>query len=260
MKELERKVLLSALRTIEEDCFEIVGFINNCNLEYSCNQIWLENPNDFTNICLIGGSSLYYYTKNNNTNLLCNVLKQSLSFSHLVTYGISLENIQKEIKGTIQIEKFCKLSKTVEDKVDTSSVTRIKTTKEAELIYDLIQKIPQINPGISREACCNYLERPGKNYMIEENDLCVCTAMVNYETDYSGLVVSVGTEPSYRGKGYAIKIMTKLCRDMQKEGKDVYLYYDDPIAGHIYNKLGFKEVGRNAISVIKPELIKMKRI
>ncbi len=37
--------------------------------------------------------------------------------------------------------------------------------------------------------------------------------------------------------------ITKLCQDLVSEGRGVCLFYDDPEAGRIYKKLGFKDMG-----------------
>ena len=51
----------------------------------------------------------------------------------------------------------------------------------------------------------------------------------------------VYTNPSYRGKGYSAKIVTKLCQRILEEGKTPYLFVDtlNPISNHLYLKLGF---------------------
>ena len=56
------------------------------------------------------------------------------------------------------------------------------------------------------------------------------------------MVVGVATREDYRKKGLVSKCMSKLCYDYLKEGKTLCLFYDNPEAGKIYKRLGFKEI------------------
>lgn len=60
----------------------------------------------------------------------------------------------------------------------------------------------------------------------------------------SAMVVSVCTKVGFRNKGYASYAVTSLCREAFKTGKKyLCLFYDNPKAGSIYHKIGFKDVG-----------------
>jgi predicted GNAT family acetyltransferase len=60
----------------------------------------------------------------------------------------------------------------------------------------------------------------------------------------SAMVVSVCTKVGFRNKGYASYAVTSLCRESFKTGKKfLCLFYDNPKAGSIYHKIGFKDVG-----------------
>ncbi len=60
----------------------------------------------------------------------------------------------------------------------------------------------------------------------------------------SAMIVGVCTDPEYRRRGYTSTIMTKLCYDLQQEGKGACLFYDNPSAGTIYQRLGFVTIGK----------------
>lgn len=59
----------------------------------------------------------------------------------------------------------------------------------------------------------------------------------------SAMVVAVATLENYKKKGNATKCMLKLCNELLLEGKDLCLFYDNPEAGAIYKKIGFKDIG-----------------
>lgn len=47
----------------------------------------------------------------------------------------------------------------------------------------------------------------------------------------------------YKRKGYASQCMQALCQELISEGKELCLFYDNPEAGNIYKRIGFKDIG-----------------
>lgn len=76
------------------------------------------------------------------------------------------------------------------------------------------------------------------------NGRMVSVASTSAENSESAMVVGVATVSESRGKGYASAVVQALCRDCFKRGKKyLCLFYDNPVAGRIYNRIGFKELG-----------------
>ncbi|WHY78333.1 GNAT family N-acetyltransferase [Neobacillus sp. WH10] len=69
---------------------------------------------------------------------------------------------------------------------------------------------------------------------------CVSTAA---ENSMSAMIVGVCTRKEYRRQGLATAIMQKLFQVVLNEGKTLCLFYDNPAAGRIYKRLGFKDIG-----------------
>lgn len=62
------------------------------------------------------------------------------------------------------------------------------------------------------------------------------------------MITGVATLKEYRGKGLATETVTALCREAFGEGKKfLCLFYDNPAAGRIYNRIGFRETGQYAM-------------
>ena len=70
---------------------------------------------------------------------------------------------------------------------------------------------------------------------------------ITAEIDEIAVLSNVITNPSYRGKGLATIVCSKLCNDLIDEGKKVYLInYTEESTG-LYDKLGFEiscEIGK----------------
>lgn len=73
-----------------------------------------------------------------------------------------------------------------------------------------------------------------------------CT-LLNVEGSDAGLIGGVYTLPSARGKGYAAACTCLLAADLQSDGKLPCLFYENPIAGKVYRKLGFEDASRWAV-------------
>jgi GNAT superfamily N-acetyltransferase len=70
----------------------------------------------------------------------------------------------------------------------------------------------------------------------------VSCALLNVESKHVGLIGGVYTRPEARGHGYAAACTAALALDLQKDGKLPCLFYENPVAGRVYRRLGFKEV------------------
>lgn len=76
------------------------------------------------------------------------------------------------------------------------------------------------------------------------NGRLVTVASTSAENSESAMVVGVATVKEHRGKGYASAAVTALCQDCFERGKKyICLFYSNPVAGRIYNRIGFKEIG-----------------
>ena len=82
----------------------------------------------------------------------------------------------------------------------------------------------------------------GRGICIKDNNRIISVAQTDFETKNAALIVGVATEPDYRNRGYATECTKYLSSMLQKEGKDVYLQYDNLQAGKIYERLGYKRI------------------
>jgi len=84
----------------------------------------------------------------------------------------------------------------------------------------------------------------GMTLVIEEDGQVVSTARTTAETPTHAMVIAVATRKGYRNKGYAGALVGALARTyMHDKGKSLCLFYDNPDAGSIYHRLGFRPAG-----------------
>lgn len=88
------------------------------------------------------------------------------------------------------------------------------------------------------------LEKGGRAFGVFEGDTLIATAATSAENSMSAMVIGVATRKGYRGRGLATTIVSALCRACLDDGmRFLCLFYDNPEAGSIYRKVGFREVG-----------------
>ncbi|OAK39279.1 GNAT family N-acetyltransferase [Bacillus wiedmannii] len=125
-----------------------------------------------------------------------------------------------------------------------------ETIKLASL--DDIERIMQLRSDIAEFPTTNESEKilrqaietnTGRTYYIEKDSAIIASASTSAENSLSAMVVGVCTHPNYRGNGYASLILQKMIQDFTKEGRTLCLFYNNPAAGRIYKRLGFKDIG-----------------
>ncbi|CAM3682743.1 GNAT family N-acetyltransferase [Erysipelothrix urinaevulpis] len=86
--------------------------------------------------------------------------------------------------------------------------------------------------------------------MFYDNQL-VAIASAVAETDFSVMVVGVATHPDYRNKGFASRVVKKMSDDYYKRGKQAVLFYNNPQAASIYERLGYEPLENYIMNKIK---------
>lgn len=121
---------------------------------------------------------------------------------------------------------------------------RIAEMEDVEKICVLLDGIEEFESD-SRQGLHRTLESgTGRVYYAEEEGRVVAVASTTAENSKSAMVVGVATDPAMRGRGMATRIVGSLCADVLAEGRTLCLFYNNPDAGKIYKRLGFRDIGR----------------
>lgn len=128
------------------------------------------------------------------------------------------------------------------------------TADDVDNIMDMMEQIEEFAASYDgkREKRCEEMKMEIEAGCIAvgvfEGDKLVCQARTSADNSMSAMVVGVATLEAYRGKGYATAAVKTLCREAFKSGrKFLCLFYNNPVAGRIYNRIGFKEIGEYAM-------------
>jgi len=79
----------------------------------------------------------------------------------------------------------------------------------------------------------------GRAFGLFINNRMVAVAQTEFEDNSKAIIVGVATDPEYQNRGYSFELMKFLCNILISEGKEIYLEYENEIAGKLYAKLGF---------------------
>ncbi|PLT34157.1 GNAT family N-acetyltransferase [Bacillus sp. V5-8f] len=85
--------------------------------------------------------------------------------------------------------------------------------------------------------------RTGRTYIYEVDGQLAAAASTTAENTFSAMVVGVCTAEDYRNQGFASLVVKTLTADILSEGKSLCLFFDNPAAGRIYQRLGYKTIG-----------------
>lgn len=82
----------------------------------------------------------------------------------------------------------------------------------------------------------------GRGVCIEKNGEIISVAQTDFEMEDGAIIVGVATKSNHRCKGLATACVARLIELLQKEGKNLFLQYDNLDAGKIYERLGFERL------------------
>lgn len=128
---------------------------------------------------------------------------------------------------------------------ETNAVVKEANLEDVDRILDLRNSIVEFvpNPNARKILIESMVNKTGRTYYAEENGIMAASASTAAENSISAMIVGVCTHKDHRRKGMATAVMQKLFRDVMDEGKILCLFYDNPEAGRIYKRLGFKDIG-----------------
>jgi predicted GNAT family acetyltransferase len=130
------------------------------------------------------------------------------------------------------------------------AVMKIASADDIPRLVDFLMGIAEFSGDGAREERISRLTKaiaPGggsRYYLYWQAGRVIASAGTAAENSISAMVIAVATAPDRRGLGLASRLVTALSRDLLS-GRLQYLclFYNNPDAGRIYRRLGFKDAG-----------------
>ncbi|MGP1907788.1 GNAT family N-acetyltransferase [Metabacillus sp. JX24] len=128
-------------------------------------------------------------------------------------------------------------------------VCKITSLDECRRLYRLFMQVEEYKMTGPNEAFFageqyeSILSGKLSVYYVEENGTMAATAGIFTDHEKTAVIAGVATPTKYRRKGYASKVIERICRDFGTE-RELYLFYNNPDAENLYKKLGFYETAK----------------
>ncbi len=144
---------------------------------------------------------------------------------------------------------FCKATHMTKAYEPNELIKKLTRKKDIEKLYDLLMTIDEFNyKNTEKEDYVNQKlnsKKMGITLFIEKDKKFISSVATTAETTKNAMVVGVATDEKYRHQGYASMLIEALMYEyLILKDKELCLFYDNPSAGKIYMKLGFKPIGK----------------
>ncbi|NLP33714.1 MAG: GNAT family N-acetyltransferase [Clostridiales bacterium] len=252
LEEKDRKDVLEFLNEEPAINLFLIGDIETNGFEEEFQTLW----GQYTEEGILEGVLLRYYK-----NFIPYFVKPNFDITEFSKIILSKhddimisgkESILRRFEGILPKHKsdtfyFCELRSLNELSPNECNSNTIKIAQvcDAERVYDFMNNIAEFEDF---NATVDIIKqkiktKSGRIYYIENEDgLMVSSVQTTAENSKSAMVVGVATLKEYRNKGLMSQCLAKLCLDIVNEGKGLCLFYDNPRAGSIYHKFGFKTI------------------
>ena len=87
-------------------------------------------------------------------------------------------------------------------------------------------------------------DKRGRGYVLCYNDKIISAVQSEFESPQKAVIVGVATSKGFQKNGFAGFLLQLLCSELLKEGKKLYLQFDNSDAGKIYYSMGFNDMDR----------------
>lgn len=242
--------VMSFLRRESSFNLFIIGDIENFGYESSFQDLWAEFDAD-NNLCAVLLRYYRYYV------MYAPAEYDAQGFADIIVHDNAMEMVSGKqvvldsLAETLPVAHrrdfyFAELADaTMLDGTLRADAVEKVSLNDVEDIFRLYAMIDEFNSTPSSNAAFrkNMASGSGRTYGYRVDGSFVALASTAAENSLSAMVVGVCTHPEHRNRGYATLCVTALCREVLNERRTLSLFYDNPKAGAIYRRIGFRTIG-----------------
>ena len=249
LTEQDRQDVLDLVSPEKEVNLFIIGDLENFGFDAPEVKFWgqADDNGRLTAVLMLFYNSLIFYSlgaidRDAFARIIQSQKARYLSGEKSILVPLEPAFVHSKRKDTV----LCRLEKqVVAPDPDLDQRIRLATVEDLPAILDMLEKIEgfgdiEYDTDMLRDKIA---KGDGRVYLLEEDGRLVSLAQTTAENSQSAMVVGVATRQGFRQRGYATACMSRLCGDLQAEGKSLCLFYDNPEAGRIYARFGFRKIG-----------------
>lgn len=232
----------------------IIGDVETFGFDKDFQTIYgeFDQDNNYISVLLFyRENSVFYSHKRHFNEEWLDIYKKHPEMTYLSGAESMIEKLLPHFQGfEVSPMYFSEAFELEEDIEDTDlNIVKVSRKEDCEKLFDLLYTIGEF--GYKEKAKEKFIKDKlnslsmGSTYYIEENGRAISTVATTAETKVSAMVVAVATLESERKRGLASILMKHLMNEyFSVKKKYLCLFYDNPSAGNIYKRLGFKDVDR----------------
>ena len=238
-----------------ENCF-LIGDVENFDLEEQFIDVWiLETAIKITSVLLRYYKYYIVYSEDNNDiekiSIQISKDKNCLNIAGLeetidkISHYMQFKEIKREYLSELTHNSFIELR--------TNYIPIKATIENIEELFTFHKSISEFKvTDDSKDSFGQEINNnTGRIYYIKEENVIVSSATLTAENSINGMIIGVATAEKYRRKGYAKACMNALCKEIVDNRKTAILFYNNEDAGKLYREIGFKEINKWAIGILK---------
>lgn len=248
LSDKDNEQLMSFLKKEKSINLFIIGDIENYGYKNDFQKIWGETDEcgNFKGVLLKYYKNFVFYSVGEcQFEEFADLIKKH-KYDVISGKKSSIEKIRKYFGNCSKKDKyFTELTKPISYLRKENNVESINVD-EIEDLFELRKTIEEFSAAVlNADAIKKDLKtKSGRIYCIRKSGRIISSAATTSENSESAMIVTVCTLKEYRNSGYGTQCVEKLCNDLLSEGKTLCLFYDNPLAGKIYKKIGFKDIGK----------------
>lgn len=256
-------------RIVLEYCLEepninlfIIGDIENFGFDKEFQDVWIQIDKDaITGIVLRYHTNFIIYSKDLDMNFIevsellrdkeAKVISGKLSVINKIICNLNdgynkREMFFCELKDRSKLHDVGNIDIKIATSEDAMDIAKAyEDIKEFKGMYseDINERFNQINNRI--------VSKEGMHMFIKEDNTIITHGNTTASTTVNAMIGGIFTNPNYRKKGLARKIVSALAKSLIEEEKSACLFFDNEEAGKIYYELGFENIDKWAMLIKK---------
>jgi len=236
----------------------ILGDIENFGFDNDFQEVWFQTFKDqIAGIVLRYHDNLILYSKDLNMDFQeVKTFLDTLKVRVISGKGMVMERLHPLVADRFSKREmsFCELVDSLKLTEDTGEVMIAEKADAMEIaeVYGQISEFAGLYPSeveTRHRQIANRIEsKEGVHMLIRRDGRIVSHANSAAETSVSGMIGGILTLPEYRNQGLANRVISALCKNLVQRGKSVCLFYDNPEADGLFQRLGFQVTNKWTIS------------
>lgn len=250
LTEQDRAAVIAFLE--EDPSFNLfmLGDIENFGFDSKFQDVWAEFSADGRMKAVLMryyGNFMIYAPGDFDVAQFASLIRRDRRFEMLSGRKETVDRLRDSVRYIV--EKQMHFAELTEGRLPPDSINWARVQKatlaDVDSIFTLKRQIAEFRHVPTSEQTFRHsmVSGTGRSYIVKIGGQVVSVASTTAENSRSAMIVGVCTHPDHRNKGYATMCVNALVQELLREGRSLCLFYENPAAGSIYKRIGFRDIG-----------------